>query len=146
MNFEDIVKTMTHERLEEIYAHNTCVDWYKCNVIRAEQRRRSEGKEMILTDMNQTWKAPEGFTMTGVFPLGSFLLVKYMHERQSATVGSSNWLVEYVDVYLNDQGREVVRTESHETISDAPLATAPPKPLSLRERIELWFRVKFRGE
>ena len=44
MNFEDLVRTMTLDALEEAYAHNSSIDWYKCNVIRAEQRLRSEGK------------------------------------------------------------------------------------------------------
>lgn len=34
------IERMTDEELEIVYANNNAVDWYICNLIRAEQQRR----------------------------------------------------------------------------------------------------------
>ena len=39
MPFEELVKFMTLEELDAAYANNAGVDWFKCNVIRQEQRK-----------------------------------------------------------------------------------------------------------
>ena len=38
--FEDAVMNASIEELEQAYANNSTVDWYKCNVILTEIRRR----------------------------------------------------------------------------------------------------------
>ena len=99
---------------------------------------------MILTDINQTWKAPEGYTATGVFAEGAFLRVVYKRERESANVESPATLVECVEIYLNDQGREVLRKEAWRSLPLQPVYGIGVAKLSSRwERIKNWFRIEW---
>jgi len=101
---------------------------------------------MILTDMNQTWKAPEGYRVHEISALGAFLVVTY---RQTRFVPDTMTPMGYatIQVYVNDQGREVMRTEDFRRVPPQPVyGLGVAKRLSLWERIELWFRVNFRGE
>ncbi len=80
---------------------------------------------MILYDKNLSWKPPNG-VLTGVRVDGAFLIVSYdaaIFETGTITeIG-----VQSIEVYLNDQGREVLRVQ-WETSNDAtPLMTPAPE-------------------
>ena len=62
---------------------------------------------MNLFDKNQTLIAPEGAQISGVFAEGSFLRVSY---QQTLLGEPSRYKI--IDVFLNDMGREVLRTEA----------------------------------
>lgn len=74
---------------------------------------------MILRDMNQSWKAPVGYLVTGLHAEGAFLVVQYEH--RDTQFGKT--IMEYVNVYLNDQGREVARTEDSNSFLEMPEPT-----------------------
>lgn len=57
---------------------------------------------MFLFDFNRTLKAPVGAPLQRVAAVGSFLRLTYSIEAKGGHVE--------IEVYLNDQGREVIRT------------------------------------
>ena len=62
---------------------------------------------MIVTDINQTLRPPAGAVLNGVFAEGSFLRLSY---QQTLLGEPSRYKI--IDVFLNDMGREVLRTEA----------------------------------
>jgi hypothetical protein len=89
---------------------------------------------MILSDMNKSWKAPEGYTFQKVTARGAYLMVKYVR-RQDVP----GWLVEdQIVIYVNDMGREVMRDEG--LVSwPVPVAAVVESNPTLVGR---WFRIK----
>lgn len=89
---------------------------------------------MIVKDMNQTLVQPEGLELSSVQAAGAFLLIRY---SQAAIRNGSVCGKHYTVIYLNDQGREVLRTEEEvkpDDFADAyliaaknELEAAPPK-------------------
>jgi hypothetical protein len=84
---------------------------------------------MKITDINQTLKQPEGFELYDVRADGAYLRLEYNKTIYvEATRTAKGW--KSVIIYLNDFGREVVRTEAFIKIAPllpTPLAV-PPKP------------------
>jgi hypothetical protein len=86
---------------------------------------------MLLTDKNQSWQPPEGYQLQSVGPEGAYLCVKYSKRQDKP-----GWTVaNIVTVYLNDQGREVARTE-------APIQWPIPKPEIIPTPVARRFRIK----
>ena len=89
---------------------------------------------MILTDFNQTLHRPaEGFEVVDVRAEGAYLRVefnrtKYVDDPTDRCTGQKAVGWDSVVLYLNDQGREVLRTEWFTKIAP-PLPTREiPKP------------------
>ena len=88
---------------------------------------------MILTDFNQTLHRPEGFDVMDVRGEGAYLRVefnrtKYVDDPTDKCTGQMIVGWDAVVLYLNDQGREVLRTEWFTKIAP-PLPTREiPKP------------------
>jgi len=57
---------------------------------------------MKLVDFNQTLKPPAGFELQRVSAVGAYLRLTYSVEAKGGRVE--------IEVYLNDQGKEVLRT------------------------------------
>jgi len=95
---------------------------------------------MILYDMNQTWKAPEGYQVRSLFVEGAFLRVEYnqtrFHEGTVTPIGYS-----VVNIYLNDQGREVARTEKFNRLPDAPLIDWSDSHPKHKKKLSWWDRL-----
>lgn len=51
-------------------------------------------------NVNQSWKAPEGYALQGVYAEGAFLRHEYLSLTKPKTL----------NVFVNDMGREVTRT------------------------------------
>jgi len=62
---------------------------------------------MIVTDLNQNLKAPKDFTLVRVYASGSFLVINY---EQSVYQIQGRSATNYVAIYLNENGQEVLRT------------------------------------
>lgn len=77
-------------------------------------------------DVNQSWTPPVGYTFIDICTKGSYLVIVYAKRR-------GDILESQVDVYLNDNGREVCRfTETWEhAIKPIFQRAADPKPLTL---------------
>ena len=68
---------------------------------------------MELLDMNRSWTPPEGFKPDSVSAEGAYLRVnfsKWLTERESGALNHYS-----VTVYVNDMGREVMRTTQEQT-------------------------------
>lgn len=78
---------------------------------------------MIFKDFNQTLVPPKGFVVNHVKAKGAYLLVQFVKERDTDT----HYIRDYVEIYLNDMGREVARTEDTKTFEKyvANLVPAP---------------------
>ena len=63
---------------------------------------------MLVKDKNQTLQEPEGFALEDVQAVGSYLRLAYWLDKYRSQEGC--WEYCTVVVYLNDQGREVLRT------------------------------------
>ena len=90
---------------------------------------------MVLIDKNQSWKAPEGYRFASLAVEGAFLIAHYTQDVFNAETAIFE-RINYVDVYLNDQGREVARTERIEEIPEVQVehgSTESKKQLSWRE-------------
>lgn len=95
---------------------------------------------MILTDMNKTWVPPserEGWVFLTMNVRGTFFELTY--QQTLYWTGTLDVMARRtVTIYLNDQGREVLRTENRKDyLRPAPPIAAPK--LSRWERFCLWF-------
>ena len=59
--------------------------------------------ELKVVDKNETLKPPKGFTLADVHGEGPLVVLEYEEKKSPLHVN-------YVSVFLNDQGREVLRT------------------------------------
>jgi hypothetical protein len=59
---------------------------------------------MALQDFNRTLVPPAGFALRRVSAVGAFLVLAYFQEAKGGRVE--------LEIFLNDQGREVIRTMS----------------------------------
>lgn len=59
---------------------------------------------MKLTDMNETLVPPEKYNLDTAYTEGSYLVLRYTQTQE-------NGFTSHVIIFLNDQGREVIRTE-----------------------------------
>jgi len=89
---------------------------------------------ITLHDMNQSWTAPEGFNFIGVEPKGGYLVVTFArrYEGDAVVRGSTD----IVTVYLESQGREVMRTV--EEFLDPVVVAKPPEPKPIPARFKFW--------
>lgn len=84
---------------------------------------------MILYDMNKSWVPPAGYTFHYVQPEGAYLRVVFI--RHQSEVGGTKEMV--VSIYVNDLGREVMRTTDEGFLSSAaPELPTPP--------VSRWYR------
>ena len=86
---------------------------------------------MELYAINGNPDVPEGYVPESVKAQGSYLQVHYVY-RKPPTETAMTWLI--IDVYVNNMGREVLRT-THEQIHPIypedltqPVYTLPPEP------------------
>ena len=86
---------------------------------------------MILHDMNQSWTPPAGYSFAFAVAHGSYLSVVYHQTADTETQHVRN----IVEIFLNDMGREVMRTED-----TATWPIVKPKPDALP--VGRWFRFK----
>lgn len=87
---------------------------------------------MILHDTNKSWTPPAGYRLSSFDTRGAYIYVKYVQlffKPGTRTALGQNVVI----VYLNDQGREVARTEECERF---PILSEPepPEPVSRRSR------------
>lgn len=68
---------------------------------------------MTLYDTNKSWAPPVGYTFRRVDPNGAFIRVQFLRETE-VTGGVK---LSYIYVYVNDMGREVLRTEEEHFLS-----------------------------
>lgn len=76
---------------------------------------------ITITDINKHLVAPEGYTAEQVVAEGAYLRVQY---RAVVLDGETLKGESYVDIFLNDYGREVLRTEKFYRHIPPP----PPEP------------------
>jgi hypothetical protein len=86
---------------------------------------------MTFTNINRSWDAPEGFEFQDVSAKGAFLRVSF---RRTDEYTSGLKKISVVQVFINDMGREVFRTEHTET----SYREAPEPPA--REPVSRWSR------
>ena len=86
---------------------------------------------MTLYDKNQTLLPPAGYLFTRLRAEGSFLRVEYRR------IDSEN--VSVVTIYLNDMGREVVRSVDEE---DLDLEIFPEPQFLSKKHLTRWSRFK----
>jgi hypothetical protein len=84
-----------------------------------------------LSDMNQSWVPPEGYEFCGVAPYGSYLMVVYVQKFWDNPLRHGQ---RTIAIYLQDTGREVLRTT--EEILDPVRPEPTPEPLPVGR----WFR------
>jgi len=60
---------------------------------------------LVMKDLNETIKPPAGSDLTDVQVHGSFLVLKYFRNETGENTRYIN-----TTIYVNDQGREVLRT------------------------------------
>lgn len=61
---------------------------------------------MLIYDKNETLQPPAGFEVDGVEPHGAYLVLSYHRSEEE----KDHFNIQLVHVYLNDMGREVLRT------------------------------------
>lgn len=88
---------------------------------------------IALHDMNQSWTAPEGFDFVRVDPQGSYLVVMYARRQAGDHIVRGG--LQIVTIYLESQGREVMRTV--EEILD-PVVEKKPEPKPIPRRLRFW--------
>ena len=73
--------------------------------------------ELKVVDKNETLKPPKGLTLTGTRGEGPLIVLEYELKHSLLTTSPGTILkfsrvshVDYVSIFLNDQGREVLRT------------------------------------
>lgn len=70
--------------------------------------------DLRVTDKNETLKPPKGFTFAGTRGEGPLIVLDYVLQHPSYSPDHAD----YVSIYLNDQGREVLRTFRTVTAKD----------------------------
>jgi hypothetical protein len=85
-----------------------------------------KGEPMIMLDKNQTWTPPKGYEFSSLVVAGGYFHVRYQKTVIHTNPAELNELFT-VDVYLNDQGREVLRTENKSYISESPIVASQPQ-------------------
>ncbi len=87
---------------------------------------------MEFFDKNLSWEPPVGYHFSSVVAEGAYLKLAYSNSVST----EGKWptrVTNIINIYLNDQGREVARTAVR--IVDAPPELlAPPKPVAWRFR------------
>lgn len=93
---------------------------------------------MILTDKNETLKPPAGYNFYQASACGAYLVLTYMRTTLwTATKNAKDTSI--ITIYLNDQGREVIRTESA-VHYDRPMPPQLSPPHTSRWKLFcLWF-------
>ena len=86
---------------------------------------------MIFRDMNQSWMHPDG-EVVAINGIGPCLQVVFVSELKVSTVVNG---LKTTAVYVNEMGREVMRTEECEYFPERVVAA---EPLS----VSRWFRFK----
>lgn len=84
---------------------------------------------MLLQDMNQSWTPPAGFVFQDVTASGAYLLVNYTQSFWENPL-QQGW--HQVVIYVNDMGREVMRTT--DTLLAPPIREEEPEPLPVGRR------------
>lgn len=97
---------------------------------------------ITLTDMNKSWHPPYGFEFTGVEPKGGYLVVRY--ERRQAGDSIVRGGLQIITIYLQDMGREVLRT-TEEFLDPVIVPAAEPKPVATRFRFWNGFLLTLQG-
>ena len=72
---------------------------------------------MVLDDKNKSWFPPEGYLLTNISADGALTRIEYRRLLSDA--------VSIVGVYVNDQGREVMRTIDVDDLYIAPTPRPP---------------------
>lgn len=89
---------------------------------------------MNLIDKNQTLLPPEGYEFTGLSAEGAYLRLEYRR------IGADK--VSTVTIYLNDWGREVVRSVN-DSVDPVVEAEKFPQPhYVLKEHLTWWSQIK----
>ena len=94
---------------------------------------------MTLKNINQTLREPEHYRFEGVRAEGAFLIAAY--SQKLLKTGTNLHLgTRWIHIYVNDQGREVIRTEDNFIPAPEPMSLRqpPPKPLTWDERLVKW--------
>lgn len=74
--------------------------------------------KLLMVDKNQSWEPPEGYVLNSVKSMGAFLIVTFLQIRHVTDTVAETEMSE-ITVYLNDQGREVMRTTAWHTTDAA---------------------------
>lgn len=98
---------------------------------------------ITLYDVNQSWQAPEGFNFVGVKPKGSYLIVTFARRYECDAVVRGSLKV--VKVYLETQGREVMRTVEEFLDPAVPPKLPDSKPISVRFKFWNGFLIVLQG-
>lgn len=91
---------------------------------------------MILHDMNQSWKPPAGMSVISVRAEGAYLRVEYHAATTDADTKTRS--EKAVVVFVNDMGREVMRTENTRRFFGPVMPSLVEKP----ESTSAWVRFK----
>ena len=82
---------------------------------------------MILKNINQTLREPKNYKFDGVNADGAFLVIAY--SQQLWFTGTNRPMgTKWIHIWVNDQGREVIRTEDNFVPAPEPLVIPPPPP------------------
>lgn len=92
-----------------------------------------------ITDINKWLTPPEGYELDQFDARGAYLWLRYRQKRfiTGTLVGHT-----VIEIYLNDQGREVARLKHFDPV---PISTIfPAKPITRQERFkygmqQIWF-------
>ena len=113
--------------------------------------------ELKVVDKNETLKPPKGFTLTGTRGEGPLIVLEYELKHSLLTTSPGTILkfsrvshVDYVSIFLNDQGREVLRTfrtsncepervPYPEALDIADALVGPPPNVIFWRRLRLWW-------
>ena len=85
---------------------------------------------MLLRDMNQNWTPPDGFVFQDVTASGAYLQVRYTQSFAATPIFRQGQ--HQVVIYVNDMGREVMRTT--DTLLAPPIREEEPEPLPVGRR------------
>lgn len=99
---------------------------------------------MTFENINGSWKAPEGFSFSGVWPHGAFLQVEFQRICNPSPTTQTTFVT---DIYVNDMGREVFRTADSQTHTIEVPEPEPParEPVSHWSRFQAAFELALLG-
>ena len=102
---------------------------------------------MILKNINQTLREPSGYYFDSVRTDGAFLVVAY--SQKLLRTGTNIPLgTRWIHIWVNDQGREVIRTEDNWVPAPVPppvSVPAPPPPKTFWQELKEDMRLIFTG-
>jgi len=99
---------------------------------------------MILTDINQSWKRPEGYHVYSVRAEGGYLRVEFNKLRdpeEDISTRQTLYITDTITIFVNDAGREVMRT-AESSVKTKRWVDDDTIPVERRQEVGRWFRFK----